>query len=244
MLRTFATGALAALALAASSRAGNVQVNFSGGSGAPLAVTLPHAVSFTVTGGAGANNVAFIFQSPGNFLGGIAIAAGSVSYAANGGSPLSIDRVGSIAFGVATPDDLLLFRMASPAVALGDVLLLSSGSVATIPNITAPAPPSGLYSAIIVDAGGAQIGVGRLAGDFDDDGDVDGRDFLVWQRGDSPRSASHLDFADWKANFGASFSATASSTPVPEPHAIALLILTAFVAHHISLSRVHRVCPR
>jgi T5SS/PEP-CTERM-associated repeat protein len=55
-----------------------------------------------------------------------------------------------------------------------------------------------------------------LSGDFDADGDVDGRDFLIWQRGGSPNPNSSADLAAWKANFG--FHAlTASGTAVPEP---------------------------
>ncbi len=51
-------------------------------------------------------------------------------------------------------------------------------------------------------------------GDFDADGDVDGNDFLVWQRGvGGVHNAATL--ATWKANFGA--SVTAASGGVPEP---------------------------
>jgi hypothetical protein len=58
-------------------------------------------------------------------------------------------------------------------------------------------------------------------GDFDGDGDVDGADFLVWQRGGSPNPLSAADLADWRANFGpgGSLSATAG---VPEPGALVL----------------------
>lgn len=41
-----------------------------------------------------------------------------------------------------------------------------------------------------------------LLGDFDGDGDVDGRDFLVWQRGGSPTPFSASDLAMWRANYG------------------------------------------
>jgi fibronectin-binding autotransporter adhesin len=59
-------------------------------------------------------------------------------------------------------------------------------------------------------------------GDFDNDGDVDGRDFLVWQR-----NTAVGNLADWQANYGAgSLSAiTASSTSVPEPHSIGLIAM-------------------
>jgi hypothetical protein len=64
------------------------------------------------------------------------------------------------------------------------------------------------------------------AGDFDEDGDVDGRDFLIWQRGGStpggPLSAS--DLADWQANYGTQPPLTAV-TAVPEPASLAMLAL-------------------
>jgi hypothetical protein len=40
-------------------------------------------------------------------------------------------------------------------------------------------------------------------GDFDQDSDVDGQDFLLWQRGDSPISPlSPEDLADWQSHYG------------------------------------------
>jgi hypothetical protein len=59
-------------------------------------------------------------------------------------------------------------------------------------------------------------------GDFDVDGDVDGADFLRWQRGGSPNPLSAGDLATWKANFGASATVAASAAvgAVPEPSAL------------------------
>ena len=54
-----------------------------------------------------------------------------------------------------------------------------------------------------------------LPGDFDMDGDVDGRDFLIWQRGGSPNPMSGGDLADWQANYGA--GSLSASVVVPEP---------------------------
>jgi hypothetical protein len=45
----------------------------------------------------------------------------------------------------------------------------------------------------------------QLPGDFDDDGDVDGRDFLLWQR-----NPSVGDIADWQANY---WQGNTSTTP-------------------------------
>jgi hypothetical protein len=57
-------------------------------------------------------------------------------------------------------------------------------------------------------------------GDFDNDGDVDGHDFLSWQRGESPHPLSAADLADWQANYGSIVSvseAATGRTAVPEP---------------------------
>ncbi|TWU30177.1 beta strand repeat-containing protein [Bythopirellula polymerisocia] len=55
-----------------------------------------------------------------------------------------------------------------------------------------------------------------LTGDFDNDSDVDGRDFLVWQRGGSPNGTSSGDLALWHGQYGSS-TLSASATAVPEP---------------------------
>ena len=57
-----------------------------------------------------------------------------------------------------------------------------------------------------------------LDGDFDGDGDVDGNDFLVWQRG----AATPADLALWQGNYGAPNSSAAAGA-VPEPTSVLLL---------------------
>jgi hypothetical protein len=49
------------------------------------------------------------------------------------------------------------------------------------------------------------------SGDFDNDNDVDGRDFLVWQRGGSPNSLSPGDLALWQQGYGQPVSAGVGS---------------------------------
>lgn len=62
-------------------------------------------------------------------------------------------------------------------------------------------------------------------GDFDFDGDVDGNDLLVWQRGQTTPPLDPMKLADWRAYFGA---ATPALGAVPEP-ATALMLLSAAV---------------
>ncbi len=59
-------------------------------------------------------------------------------------------------------------------------------------------------------------------GDFDSDSDVDGDDFLAWQR-----DTNVGNLADWQTNYGNN-STLASSTAVPEPSSLALLLVGLF----------------
>jgi hypothetical protein len=65
--------------------------------------------------------------------------------------------------------------------------------------------------------------IAALPGDFDEDGDVDGRDFLTWQR-----NPSIGDLADWQANYDV--NPLASSRAVPEPSSLPLLALIVWAA--------------
>lgn len=60
-----------------------------------------------------------------------------------------------------------------------------------------------------------------IAGDFDDDGDVDGADLLTWQR-KIPFTYDAADLSAWRANWGANSeqAAGAASSNVPEPSAL------------------------
>ncbi len=78
------------------------------------------------------------------------------------------------------------------------------------------------------------IEAGSLAGDFDFDGDVDGTDYLLWQRGESPDPLSAEDFADWQGNYGTNPPGLASATAVPEPSSLLI------VAFSLVAAAVHR----
>lgn len=60
-------------------------------------------------------------------------------------------------------------------------------------------------------------------GDFDVDGDVDGFDFLKWQRGESPFALSKTDLANWETNYGWVAPEAAATTAVPEPGGVLLM---------------------
>ncbi len=63
-------------------------------------------------------------------------------------------------------------------------------------------------------------------GDFDGNQVVDGNDFLVWQRGETPNALSPDELAQWQANYGTGGGAAASAAAaIPEPAAAALAAL-------------------
>ena len=65
-----------------------------------------------------------------------------------------------------------------------------------------------------------------LLGDYNDDGVVDGTDFLAWQRGESPTPDSEEDLLAWERNFGSVFQLQTTSAVVPEPSTGLLLFLS------------------
>lgn len=63
------------------------------------------------------------------------------------------------------------------------------------------------------------------SGDFNSDGLVNGLDFLLWQRGESPLPFSSFDLSIWQAQYGTTAVINASPMVVPEPTAIAMSLL-------------------
>ncbi len=66
--------------------------------------------------------------------------------------------------------------------------------------------------------------VAGVAGDFDGDLDVDGQDFLNWQRGESPNNGNAADLTAWKSGYGTPANLAAVGS-VPEPTSAVLLLL-------------------
>jgi len=73
-----------------------------------------------------------------------------------------------------------------------------------------------------------------LAGDFDTDLDVDGADFLQWQRSGSPNPLSSNDLTNWEnnfgnGNFGNSTNQSSVAHAIPEPATGVLLVLAGIL---------------
>lgn len=75
----------------------------------------------------------------------------------------------------------------------------------------------------------ALTGGASQPGDFDGDGDVDGADYLAWQRGNSPNPGSAADLAAWQDNYGTSAAATADVS-VPEPTTLVMAVVIGLAA--------------
>jgi hypothetical protein len=87
-------------------------------------------------------------------------------------------------------------------------------------------------------AGNQYVAVAVPSGDFDSDGDVDGRDFLTWQRNNG--SASEL--AIWQQQYGSS-GPLSSASSVPEPTtSTALILLLAAGGSLRSVRRGQPIC--
>ena len=65
------------------------------------------------------------------------------------------------------------------------------------------------------------MGPTSTPGDFDGDGDVDGRDFLIWQRGGAPGGSTPANLQAWQQNYGTPLAAALGA--VPEPSTLLLL---------------------
>jgi hypothetical protein len=90
-----------------------------------------------------------------------------------------------------------------------------------------------------------------LSGDFDGDGDVDGRDFLMWQRGSGTANGATLTDGDanhdgmvdeddleiWADSYGTSIAPSTALVPIPEPHTS---ILTIFIVTGLMARSQHR----
>jgi hypothetical protein len=116
----------------------------------------------------------------------------------------------------------------------GTVIKASNGIASNVEHIFAQVPSAGTYTLEVETFentipfalawwAGPDERPATQAGDFDEDGDVDGRDFLEWQRGNSPNPLSASDLSDWQTNYG--FGTLAATTAVPEPSCLALLLL-------------------
>jgi hypothetical protein len=116
---------------------------------------------------------------------------------------------------VITLDQSYLAALLRSSTHLG--LLLERTSTAGQTSIVASEASLGTAPTLLI-----EYTVPEANGDFDADGDIDGQDLLLWQRGRSPRPYSMIDLAQWNGRFGT--AAPSGGVPAPEPTAAALAL--------------------
>lgn len=76
-------------------------------------------------------------------------------------------------------------------------------------------------------------------GDFNSDGKVDGRDFLLWQRGGTSPALDPGLLAEWQTNYGV--GGIAAIAAVPEP-ASGFLLYSAAIGTIAAMRKIRRIC--
>ena len=113
--------------------------------------------------------------------------------------------------------DVSLLGGFTPAAGERFDILTATAVQGTFATKLLPTLTGGLQWFVDYQTSGVSLLVSR-AGDFDLDSDVDGADFLTWQRNPSVGS-----LADWRANFGVS-PLVAANAVVPEPASLVMLL--------------------
>jgi autotransporter-associated beta strand protein len=179
-------------------------------------------VNVTVIGGA---------LAPGAGPGTLAI---NGNYSQNSGSTLAIEIGGtpgsglfdvlSISGSATLAGELEVSLVNSPTLNVGDMFtVLTASSVTGAGSLSLAGPAASSFelntsgNSLVLEF----IGGGTVSGDFDGDGDVDGRDFLRWQRGQSPNPLSSTDLQLWKDQYGT--NGLAGLAAVPEPGSLWLV---------------------
>lgn len=103
-----------------------------------------------------------------------------------------------------------------------DILDFDPNSLTGSFALDLPALASGLIwdTSNLLSTGVISVVLDTIAGDFNGDGRVDGRDFLEWQR-----NPAIGNLADWEANYG--LPTTSNTTTIPEPSSALLLLFGA-----------------
>jgi hypothetical protein len=163
-------------------------------------------------------------------LGDLTITSGSILLEIAGNSESLYDRL--LVDGTLTAGGTLDITLLGYNPVEGDSFdLLDFGSLTGSFDVLLPGLDEGL--AWDVSAFGATGALSVIAdvvdtADFDGDGDVDGRDFLMWQRGESPNLGSAADLALWQVQYG-NPGELSNAVAVPEPLTALMALLLGLV---------------
>ncbi len=147
--------AVSLLAAPLASVSAQANLNFSGGNGSPLIITLSTPVQYTITTSFSAPE--FVFVGTGNvFTTALPAFTGSMNFSVNGVGAYGLTQIGSgVLVGDLTPTDAFLFGFdVMPPLAVGDVVRLNAGTLTSTMNFPALAPANGAYETFIAQDGG------------------------------------------------------------------------------------------
>lgn len=151
----------------------------------------------------------------------VAVDAGDIIHVADDNGISALQFSGAPG-GVYTPLDFFAFADTN-TIEIDDNGVIHVGTDAGVSALTfdgSSYTDTGAFIAIAdVAAVASVVTVTAIAGDFDGDGDVDGDDFLLWQR--NPGVGL---LGDWQGNYGTG-SLLAATTSIPEPASALLVIL-------------------
>lgn len=150
----------------------------------------------------------------------------------------AVENIGGF-FSPQTLNDLDLYLLPKNWTDFNQAVARSVSSAENVEHIFKQVPTSGDYEIVVTQFSGNDQHFGLAwrfgnpsppitPGDFDADGDVDGDDFMDWQRGNSPDPLSAGDLGDWQANYGTPL--VAASQAVPEPAPLSLLAFSFAIA--------------
>ena len=131
-----------------------IALEFSGGSGAPLSITIVEPVMFTVNVSQGVSgSPAFLIEDIGQIFSGFTFdgLSGDVTFTVNSGTPITMySFYGGLNAGAPDLNDLLLTGSFS-SMAEGDVIILSAGTLTTNSAVAAAVPTDGAYNMYFYD---------------------------------------------------------------------------------------------
>ncbi len=131
-----------------------IALEFSGGSGAPLSITIVEPVMFMVNVPQGVSgSPAFLIEDIGEIFAGFTNAgvSGNDTFTVNNGAPVTMATFfGGINAGTPDLNDLVMTGSMS-SMAEGDVIILSAGTLTTNAAVAAAAPTAGDYNMYFYD---------------------------------------------------------------------------------------------
>ena len=144
--------------LGASHAWAQADLTFTGGDGiAPLTLTLNAPVTYVVTTASSTSAPLFVFQGLGNLFSSRPSVSGTITFKINGGAAQSIFTIESgFAGGSEAATDVDIFGL-TPGVAVGNVVVLTAGTLTTTSNFAGAPPASEAYQTFLDDGPGTRL---------------------------------------------------------------------------------------